>query len=78
MAAELFCCTQCGRDTTSRAKICHRCYGYRGGYSEGRRGRKERDRAPVENNPFEPVREEQPEEQTVTDLYHGETLRDDL
>ena len=65
----LFCCTLCGRDTTSKTRICSRCYGeekHPRKRSEIMAGRRPRS-----------VEEEQ-EALERGDDYHGSLERDDV
>jgi predicted amidophosphoribosyltransferase len=76
MASEIWCCRQCGRDTTNKTRICSRCYGNKQG--DEMRGRKARSSQILGGDPNRPAGDEEWWDQTAAEEYHGESPRDDL
>lgn len=77
MSNEIYCCRYCGRDTRKKDQMCGRCFGIH----SGRRPKPSslRDSESYGCFPMQSaLPDSEEDEQSGSELYHGETTRDDM
>jgi len=80
---EIVCCILCGRDTPNKSHVCSHCYGgKRGSNQYERKARPSEARAlrtkTVDANPLANAIDEDNDDMSNAERYHGGSGRDDI